>query len=84
MGAAVSVGFVNRPLSLARAAQVLSRGETPAPLPEQGPLEIRDLNASFNRMAKDLRQAEADRELMLAGISHDLRTRWRACAWRSS
>ena len=75
LGAAVIVGFVNRPLSrLARAAQVLSRGETPAPLPEQGPLEIRDLNASFNRMAKDLRQAEADRELMLAGISHDLRT----------
>ncbi|WP_160350916.1 ATP-binding protein [Bordetella sp. 02P26C-1] len=75
IGAAVSVGFVNRPLSrLARAAQVLSRGETPAPLPENGPLEIRDLNASFNRMAKDLRQAEADRELMLAGISHDLRT----------
>ena len=32
--------------------QVLSRGETPAPLPEQGPLEIRDLNASFNRMAR--------------------------------
>ena len=53
VGAAVSVGFVNRPLSrLARAAQVLSRGETPAPLPEQGPLEIRDLNASFNRMAR--------------------------------
>ena len=75
VGAAVSVGFVNRPLSrLARAAQVLSRGETPAPLPENGPLEIRDLNASFNRMATDLRQTEADRELMLAGISHDLRT----------
>lgn len=75
VGAAVSVGFVNRPLSrLARAAQVLSRGETPAPLPENGPLEIRDLNASFNRMSKDLRRAEADRELMLAGISHDLRT----------
>ena len=71
----ISPHIVNRPLSrLARAAQVLSRGETPAPLPEQGPLEIRDLNASFNRMAKDLRQAEADRELMLAGISHDLRT----------
>ncbi|ARP85857.1 sensor histidine kinase RisS [Bordetella genomosp. 9] len=75
VGAAVSVGFVNRPLSrLARAAQVLSRGETPAPLPENGPLEIRDLNASFNRMARDIRQTEADRELMLAGISHDLRT----------
>jgi two-component system osmolarity sensor histidine kinase EnvZ len=75
VGAAISVGFVNRPLSrLARAAQVLSRGETPMPLPEQGPLEIRDLNAAFNRMARDLRQAETDRELMLAGISHDLRT----------
>lgn len=75
IGAAVSVGFVNRPLSrLARAAQVLSRGDSPSPLPETGPLEIRNLNASFNRMAKDLRQAEADRELMLAGISHDLRT----------
>jgi two-component system osmolarity sensor histidine kinase EnvZ len=75
VGAAVSVGFVNRPLSrLARAAQILSRGETPSPLPESGPLEIRDLNASFNRMARDIRQTEADRELMLAGISHDLRT----------
>jgi two-component system osmolarity sensor histidine kinase EnvZ len=75
VGAAVSVGFVNRPLSrLARAAQVLSRGETPAALPENGPREIRDLNSSFNRMARDLRQTEADRELMLAGISHDLRT----------
>src|SRR5690606_7660363 len=27
-----------------------------------------------NRMARDIRQAEADREIMLAGISHDLRT----------
>jgi two-component system osmolarity sensor histidine kinase EnvZ len=75
VGAAVSVGFVNRPLSrLARAAQILSRGETPSALPESGPREIRDLNSSFNRMARDLRQTEADRELMLAGISHDLRT----------
>lgn len=75
IGAAVSVGFVNRPLSrLARAAQIVSRGESPSALPEHGPREIRDLNASFNRMARDLRQTEADRELMLAGISHDLRT----------
>ena len=75
IGAAVSVGFVNRPLSrLAKAAQVLSRGDTPSPLPETGPSEIRELNASFNRMARDIRQTEADRELMLAGISHDLRT----------
>lgn len=32
------------------------------------------MNIAFNRMARDLRQNEADREIMLAGISHDLRT----------
>src|SRR5690606_36683203 len=32
------------------------------------------MNIPFNRMARDLRQAEADRKIMLAGISHDLRT----------
>lgn len=76
MGAAVIVGFVNRPLSrLARATQALSRGETPPPLPEDtGPDEIRIVNASFNRMVAELDRAEADRALMLAGISHDLRT----------
>lgn len=76
LGAGVIVGFVNRPLSrLARATQTLSRGETPAPLPEEtGPDEIRSVNASFNRMVSELDRTEADRALMLAGISHDLRT----------
>lgn len=75
IGAAISVGFVNRPLSrLARAVQELSRGATPPPLLEGGPEEIRRINASFNRMAHELRQTEEDRELMLAGLSHDLRT----------
>ncbi len=75
IGAAISVGFVNRPLSkLAQAANILSLGDTPPPLPERGPQEIRAINTSFNRMIKDLKRAEIDRELMLAGISHDLRT----------
>lgn len=75
IGAAVSVRFVNRPLAqLANVARQLARGETPSPLPEKGPREIRDMNVAFNRMARDLRQTEADREIMLAGISHDLRT----------
>lgn len=75
VGAAVAVGYMNRPLArLARAAQQVSRGEAPEPLPEQGALEIRELNSSFNRMVSELRQAEDDRNLMLAGISHDLRT----------
>jgi two-component system osmolarity sensor histidine kinase EnvZ len=75
VGAAISVRFVNRPLAqLAKVAQQLARGETPSPLPEKGPAEIRDMNIAFNRMARDIRQTEADREIMLAGISHDLRT----------
>jgi two-component system osmolarity sensor histidine kinase EnvZ len=74
-GAAVIVGFVNRPLSrLARAAQSLARAETPPPLPETGPEEIRSVNASFNRMVEELNRSETDRAVMLAGISHDLRT----------
>ncbi|WP_041683155.1 sensor histidine kinase [Pusillimonas sp. T7-7] len=75
IGAAVSARFVNRPLAqLAKVAQQLARGETPSLLPEKGPAEIRDMNIAFNRMARDIRQTEADREIMLAGISHDLRT----------
>lgn len=75
VGAGVSVRFVNRPLAqLAQVAQQLSRGESPMELPEKGPAEIRDMNIAFNRMVRDIQQAEADREIMLAGISHDLRT----------
>ncbi|TAN30341.1 MAG: HAMP domain-containing protein [Castellaniella sp.] len=75
LGAAISVRFINQPLArLAKVTQQLARGEMPTPLSEKGPTEIRDLNTAFNRMARDLRQNEADRELMLAGISHDLRT----------
>lgn len=75
LGAAISARFINHPLSqLAKVAQQLARGQTPTPLAEKGPVEIRDMNIAFNRMARDLRQNEADREIMLAGISHDLRT----------
>lgn len=75
VGAAIAVGYLNRPLArLARAAQQLSQGQAPVPLPETGPQEIQELNASFNRMVNELQQSEADRNLMLAGISHDLRT----------
>lgn len=75
LGAAISVRVVNQPLArLIRVAQQLAHGEMPSPLPEKGPSEIRDMNVAFNRMARDIRQTEADREIMLAGISHDLRT----------
>jgi two-component system osmolarity sensor histidine kinase EnvZ len=75
IGSAISVSFVNRPLAqLARVARQVARGQIPSPLPQAGPLEIREMNDAFNRMLSDLRRIEADREIMLAGISHDLRT----------
>jgi len=50
------------------------RGEPPGTLKESGPQEIRDLSVGFNQMASDLKKIDAGRRLMLAGISHDLRT----------
>lgn len=75
IGAAFGVSYINRPLArLARSAHLVSKGASPPPLPETGARELRTLNTSFNRMARELHQANADRALMLAGISHDLRT----------
>ncbi|GAB4481937.1 MAG: ATP-binding protein [Burkholderiaceae bacterium] len=76
MLAAVAITrVVNRPLKrLSDAARELGAGRTPAPLPETGPAEIRTVNASFNRMVADLAKLEQDRAVLLAGISHDLRT----------
>jgi two-component system osmolarity sensor histidine kinase EnvZ len=66
---------VNRPLkALSDAALALGGGRPPTPLPESGPAEIRRVNASFNRMVSDLAKLEQDRAVLLAGISHDLRT----------
>ncbi len=75
IGALISASYFNRPLTrLARFAKSLATGQTPAPLPENGAREIHLVNKSFNRMAQTLRQTESDREMMLAGLSHDLRT----------
>ena len=60
--------------NLSRAAKALGRGQTPEELPDTGPTEIREVNKSFNIMVKDLSRMEEDRELLLAGVSHDLRT----------
>ncbi|SAK72933.1 periplasmic sensor signal transduction histidine kinase [Caballeronia arationis] len=66
---------LNRPLDdLARAARHLSAGGQPEPLPVDGPTEIAQVSVAFNQMTDALREAEATRALMLAGISHDIRT----------
>jgi two-component system osmolarity sensor histidine kinase EnvZ len=74
-GAYLIVDRVNRPLRrLTAAAAALGRGEQPELLPEDGPAELRSLTRTFNQMAADLARLEADRTLLLAGVSHDLRT----------
>ncbi|CAE6801492.1 ATP-binding protein [Paraburkholderia haematera] len=66
---------LNQPLQqLTQAARRVSAGETPAPLPTDGPTEIATVSSAFNQMTHALQQAEATRALMLAGISHDIRT----------
>lgn len=75
VAAAVFAWRINQPLRQLRlAAARLGRGEKPEPLPETGPLEVRELSASFNRMLGDLDINARERSVMLAGISHDLRT----------
>ncbi len=67
---------LNRPLKrLQDAANSYSRNGT-APYLEtnHGPQEIREVNQAFNHMIYTLDQTERDRRIMLAGISHDLRT----------
>jgi two-component system osmolarity sensor histidine kinase EnvZ len=66
---------VNRPLrALAHAAGQIGAGRSPSPLPENGPAEIRTLSHAFNSMTANLKQLDTDRAVLLAGISHDLRT----------
>jgi two-component system, OmpR family, osmolarity sensor histidine kinase EnvZ len=66
---------INRPLKdLARAARHVSAGEAPVALPTDGPTEIAQVSTAFNQMTQALQQAEATRALMLAGVSHDIRT----------
>ncbi|MFN9210474.1 MAG: ATP-binding protein [Betaproteobacteria bacterium] len=68
-------GVVNQPLRrLSMAARQLAAGGTPPPLPQSGPPEIRTVNENFNRMVAALAKLEQDRAVLLAGISHDLRT----------
>jgi len=67
--------YLSRPLRVLNdAVDRVGRGDTPPPLPEDGPSEIARLNRGFNRMAANLQRVEEDRALLLAGVSHDLRT----------
>ncbi len=74
-GAYLIVARINRPLrELTRAAGQMGQGKMPPPVEESGPSEIRTLSHAFNQMAADLKRLDDERALLLAGVSHDLRT----------
>jgi two-component system osmolarity sensor histidine kinase EnvZ len=74
-GAWFIASTLSRPLgAIAAAAREVGRGQRPAPLAEKGPREMRTVSVAFNRMAGDLAAMERERAMVLAGISHDLRT----------
>ena len=67
--------YITKPLrALAGAARAVGRGEPAPPLPEAGAREIAEVTGAFNQMTQDLKTQEENRALVLAGISHDLRT----------
>jgi two-component system, OmpR family, osmolarity sensor histidine kinase EnvZ len=75
IGAWFIVSRINRPLrALTDAAAQLATGTRPQPLAEAGATELRTLAGAFNRMTISLERAESERALLLAGVSHDLRT----------
>ncbi len=75
---AASVWAVRRltaPLTtLADAAEQLGRDVNAAPLSESGPQELRQAAHAFNLMQERLQRFIRDRTLMVAAMSHDLRT----------
>ncbi len=74
-GAWLIASNLSRPLAaLTRAARRIGGGQAHQPLAEEGPRELREVSAAFNRMAADLESLERERAMVLAGISHDLRT----------
>ena len=76
-GAALIARLINRPLKrLSFAASRVRDGDFEASTLDEtaATSEIRAVNVGFNRMTRKLAQIEQDRAIMLAGISHDLRT----------
>ncbi len=75
LGAWLIVFRITRPLkALQQAARKVGAGETAPRLDESGPTELATVAHAFNQMSADLELIDQDRALILAGISHDLRT----------
>jgi len=71
----MEVRRVVRPLAqMSAAVEEVGRGHTPPALSEDGPEEIAALARAFNHMSSDINALSENRTVIVAGISHDLRT----------
>jgi two-component system osmolarity sensor histidine kinase EnvZ len=59
---------------LSAAVREVGQGGSPPPLAEDGPEELATLARAFNRMSLEVHELLENRTVMVAGISHDLRT----------
>ncbi|MBN9448613.1 MAG: HAMP domain-containing protein, partial [Bosea sp.] len=67
--------WATRPLrDLAVAAERFSLDQTPQPLNETGPAEVRRAARAFNTMRERIQRLVSERMQALAAVSHDLRT----------
>lgn len=71
----IVVSRITQPLRmLSRAAAEIGQGRRPSIVAEAGPEELQGVMRAFNQMSRDLARLDEDRALILAGVSHDLRT----------
>ena len=73
--AALAARQIAQPIQrLAAAVREFGVNPRPSPLAESGPLELRQVVRTFNEMQAQIQRFLSQRTLMLAAISHDLRT----------
>jgi two-component system osmolarity sensor histidine kinase EnvZ len=74
-GAYLFTARINQPLNLlVAAAEKLRNGEVAPRLPEDGMYELQEVSKTFNEMTESLTRIDNERTLLLAGVSHDIRT----------
>ncbi len=74
-GAYLIASRISQPLSqLVVAVNQVRKGNNPEKLPEDSMSEMSEVNRTFNRMVEALTELDQERTLILAGVSHDIRT----------
>ncbi len=74
-GAYLIASRISQPLSqLVVAVNQVRKGKNPEKLPQDSMSEMSEVNRTFNRMVEALTELDQERTLILAGVSHDIRT----------